>query len=977
MFRALTCAFLVLTISAPAQTYPFKHFGIKTGFPSSSAFDIIQSKHTGHLWIATLNGLVRFDGSSFEVFTKSDGLPTNRLRTVFEDSKGRLWIGTFDVGFVIWDGESMQHVPHDTAHDVAVNAFYQTDDGEVFFAANKGLFRYNEGEIQGYVPSIVEDPASPYDLEWFDGKLWIATVGTGLLTFDPATHRWEHLALSKGDSIGNDVIYSVTAYRDDLWVGHWGGMTRFNDRGWEVFNFIGDPNRNRVRGITFREDGRMWLSTYGAGLILFDPSTGDHKFYGTENGLSNDFLYAHIEDGEGNIWTTSEGGGLSQLPTIAFSWWNLHAGLEEPVISDVLITESGDVWLGSLGKGIYHIESNATADNVTNLSAEDGLANSIVFTLSEGSNGELLVGTNNRLFRYKDKRFSSEEHPNEYFNLIYGSRFDAEANEIWLSTIVGLWVIGETGYRTYWERELRTRNFPVTATLKDRFGNVWLSAEKGIAWLEGDSIKLHEVYRENNFDYLMDCTADYKGNIWMCSAEYLYFIEPTQNPRNAIIRPLPIDSINLPSVLSLAADGHTLWLGTDLGLGSVDLEKFYADGSLQTHHRDQYDGYMGGASTFQSMSVSDGNVWWGTDDGLMRFNLSEQRTNPTAPRPLLRELLLFGEYDTTVSAMPADLELSFKQNHLTFRFSAVSFTAPDKLLFSYKLEGVDEDWSTPSTDRRVTYSSLAPGNHTFQLKAANSDGIWSEEPFEYSFTIHPPFWKTWWFQLLIALGFAIILFAAYRLRVGRIKRDRMRQIEFSQSLIQTREEEQRRLAGELHDSIGQDLLLVQRQLTSNGGANKELVGSVTKTLDDVRQISRNLHPYQLEKLGLTKSLEGLIETVADSSGIFITHELAELDGLLRTDGELHAYRIVQESLNNIIKHSGAKAARVVIKRGSKGIQVIVKDNGRGFNKKERASFGLRNLEERVKMLGGSFELTSQKGKGTELRCDIPLQVAAS
>ena len=284
---------------------------------------------------------------------------------------------------------------------------------------------------------------------------------------------------------------------------------------------------------------------------------------------------------------------------------------------------------------------------------------------------------------------------------------------------------------------------------------------------------------------------------------------------------------------------------------------------------------------------------------------------------------------------------------------------------------------------------MSPGNYTFRVIAANRDGVWNMEGATAKIRIVPPFWKTWWFFAFALAAFAGLVLLGFKLRITRLERARQAQEAFSQQLISSQESERQRIAAELHDGLGQHLLIIKNSALLGLGAlgeqgrGKEQLCDISETashaIDEVREISYNLRPYQLDDLGLTKAIEFIIGKVAGSSDIRFSSVLEPIDGLFSSDAEINIYRIVQESLNNIVKHSGASQATIVIDRHPHNIDITIQDNGRGFNSESiagsqgRGGFGLKGISERARMLGAKYVIHSAAGEGTAINLTLETQ----
>jgi len=275
---------------------------------------------------------------------------------------------------------------------------------------------------------------------------------------------------------------------------------------------------------------------------------------------------------------------------------------------------------------------------------------------------------------------------------------------------------------------------------------------------------------------------------------------------------------------------------------------------------------------------------------------------------------------------------------------------------------------------------LSPGNYTFRVLAANSDGVWNTTGASVRIKVVPPFWRTWWF---LALSLALVLGAVLiwdRRRIARLEQARAAQAAFSRQLMQSQEDERKRIAAELHDSLGQSLAIIKnRALLSLSAPDnheraleqlREISEASAEVMDEVKEIAHNLRPYQLDRLGLTKTIKGMIQKVSETSGLRLAIESDSIDGLFTPEGEINLFRIVQESINNIVEHAEATEASVTIKKDERGVIVTIRDNGKGFDRVQDfdrstpRGFGLVGMTERAHVLGGDYKIQSVPGQGT-------------
>ncbi len=270
--------------------------------------------------------------------------------------------------------------------------------------------------------------------------------------------------------------------------------------------------------------------------------------------------------------------------------------------------------------------------------------------------------------------------------------------------------------------------------------------------------------------------------------------------------------------------------------------------------------------------------------------------------------------------------------------------------------------------------------------ADNSDGVWNTEGASLRILVLPPFYNTVWFAALCIFAAFGAAFMLYKIRISRVVKARQAQEDFSRRLINAHEAERRRVAGELHDSIGQTLAMIKNRAafgsqTENDAEAKEQLAAITsqttQAIGEVREISYNLRPYLLETLGLTKAIRSLVKKFEEVHLLNIDARIDDVDGLFSNEAEMSVYRIIQESLNNVAKHSDADEADLIIERNGTAVTITIADNGRGFDQNAapktdagNGGFGLLGITERVRMLGGTLDIQTAIGGGTKLTFKI-------
>jgi len=389
-----------------------------------------------------------------------------------------------------------------------------------------------------------------------------------------------------------------------------------------------------------------------------------------------------------------------------------------------------------------------------------------------------------------------------------------------------------------------------------------------------------------------------------------------------------------------------------------------------------------GGGTPRCWKTSDGNLWFSTSSGVVIIDPKTITANAIPPNVIIEDVWV----ENQLRPFSKEIVLQPGETKIELRYTGINFNAPDKMRFKYILEGSDKEWSDATTQRNVRYTNLNPGTYTFHLRSLNNVGIWSTNEASLIVTVLPPFYATWWFRSIMIIFFFTIGPLIYSYRVKQLTREKEKQVEFSRRLIESQESERKRIATELHDGLGQNLLIIKNKLLvalqslSNESATtlriEEASDIVSNTIEEVRSISHNLRPHQLDQLGITKTLRSIIRQANESTPIEFIGEIKDIDDILSSEQEISLFRILQESFNNIIKHSGATQVQVAVFRNKSSILVTVADNGNGIRNdtnnelSSTTGFGISGMKERAKMFGWEFTIESKQGMNITL--NIPL-----
>ena len=386
-----------------------------------------------------------------------------------------------------------------------------------------------------------------------------------------------------------------------------------------------------------------------------------------------------------------------------------------------------------------------------------------------------------------------------------------------------------------------------------------------------------------------------------------------------------------------------------------------------------------------SEKTDDGWIYFGGNKGVNYFHPDSLLDSDFQPNVVLTSFKKHNiESNLERSIFYTDtVFLAYDEDNFSFEFSAFDYKNTKKINYSYKLENFDNEWINSGNRRYANYTHLNYGEYLFKVRATNSDGVWSDNYAQIYLIISPPFWSTWYFRTLLILFIFATAFYYYKRKKKELESERRTQEIFTEKLIESQEQERKRIASGLHDSLGQNLLIIKnRALLGLNSPNvnsikkelQEISNSASVAINEVRHISYNLHPYQLSRLGLTKAIESIISNVESVSEISFAFTIDNIDNLVPKKFEINIYRIIQETINNIIKHSKANSVEVAVSKTDGNIVINIKDDGIGFDIKKVASkgFGLQNMSKRVNLLIGTLDIESEIDKGTNVTINIPI-----
>lgn len=949
------------------------------GIPSGHVLSIAQTLD-GYLWIGTDNGLVRFDGFSFQsVSFLPVGLPPNApVLGLITDADGSLVVRLAGTVVLLKSDGKFASLSSEVGLSASyVTAIWKEENGGVLFSdLVSGTIRFHgktvevltrPGSLPGapLVTSLTETP---------DGKLWMGTLGTGLfyVTQGQVTRMTAGLPESK-------VNCMLSVGPNDLWVGTDKGLFRWNGR---VLSRGGLPTRFddlQVLTLLRDRDSNVWVGT-SRGLLRINPkgvSFSDESAPGADGAVN-----ALFEDREGNLWVGGTN-GLERIRDSAFVTYSKTTGLPSehngPVYADAenriwsastdgglywlgngrvgnvskaglvndevysIAGQNGDIWIGRQHGGLTHLHYHDAVMSSETYTERNGLAQNSVYSVYQSRDGAVWAGSlSGGVSRFKDGRFTTYRAGSGLASNSINAILETRDETMWFATSNGL----SSSFKGQWKTLTASDGLPsgtVNCLLEDSAGILWAGTSEGLAFVNAGHVQVPGKGPELLHGQIFGIAEDKNGWFWIATANHVVAVRRDK--------------------LMTATVGHP------------DFREYGNEDGLLSN---------GGVKRNTSV-ISDplGKIWFSLSRGLSVTDPSHLTEN-SAPAIAHVE-------GVSADGTPLDrrdlVRVPASRKRITFAYTGLSLAAPERVRFRYFLEGFDRGWSEPVASREAVYTNLNAGRYRFHLMACNSDGVWNGVETSFPFEIEPVFWKTWWFGLSCVTVLLALLWTYHELRLRQLQR------QFSIG-FEARVSERLRIARELHDTLLQSFqgLLLRFQAVSNEvpeGKTKQKLDSAIdlahQAITEGRDAVQGLRSTTVVTNDLAESLRCLGQGLAGDEDnqssprfdVAVEGGARDLHPILRDE----VYRIGGEALRNAFSHAQANHIEVEIHYGPSQLRLRIRDDGKGIapdvvEEKERPGhWGLHGMRERAKIIGGNLEVWSSLQSGTEVELTIPARSA--
>jgi ligand-binding sensor domain-containing protein/signal transduction histidine kinase len=913
----------------------------------NSSITALCAGKDGSLWIGTDGGgLARLYKGVFSIFTTANGLAGDKILVIYQSGDDSLWIGTITGMSRYRYGRFRTFTTRGGLSSDVVRNIYQDQDKNLWIATGNGLNRLSpNGKMDVFVmPNGLPNNSARVICQDHGGRIWVGS-NNGLLWYD---WFWgiDFYAYNTKYGLSDAFVSAICEDGDgNLWVGTYSGLNRFRDgRFYHQPDSDGQPF-DQINTLFADREGSLWVGSR-EGLTRL----ASEKFftYTKQQGLTYNNVMSVLDDKRGNVWIGTWGGGLDELQgekIIACS--PASTNVSRDLILSLCKDHDGGLWVGAdYDGGLTHFKDGVA----THYTWHDGLINSGLRVLYEDSHGCLWAGTDHGLSCFKDRKFIGNEVT------------ESMTNE------------------------------SVRDICEDGSGSLWFATQNELARWQDGQLAVFTATNGLPGSGLAALYADDDNNLWIGTAG-----SGLVRYRNGRFSPYTTrQGLFSDEIFGIIEDQGWLWLSSSAGIFRVskrDLDAF-DNGKLENIVSLAY-GKNDGMETLQCNSEgkpsiwksSDGRIWFPTSKGLVVVDPKTIKMDEEPPSVFIETVaadekvvaddrMELAGATSVLGRRSKPLRILPGRGELEFQYAAIGFSAPETSRFKYRLDGVDPNWIDAGIRRVAYYSHLPPGRYRFEVKACNKDGVWNEAGAVMDVIIAPHVWQMLWFRGLMALtviggATGMALYAARR----RMQR-KFIMLEQQHAV----ERERGRIARDMHDQIGAGLTqigLLGEFARRASGKNGETITHVDRICDTARELAQTLDEMvwmvnprndTVKKLGLY--LAAYAEEFFQPTSVRCLLDIPS--GLpawpLPADVRHNLFLTAKEAFNNIAKHSRASEARLKILVSGSTLEICIEDDGVGLsdNSTTGSRNGLSNMQERIRDIGGTFEMSSTPNKGTRI-----------
>lgn len=961
-----------------AQEHTHRFYSVYDGIAQSQVMCIAQDS-AGYIWIGTKGGVARFDGHIFENFTIKNGLVSNFIYKIIPTDSCIWFISTN--GITVYQNNKFIPYFHKGAA-INLSGMY------------KGKFIFNEEEIQNlqfengqFVPAKFEAPLKkPFVYYQFE-----------LNPTDSSYFAW---SIKKG-------LYKLTKNNDILIDSAGAHFCILHDKN-KLYYYSQNQLKDCLLDLTTSKMQDFELPEFEIVLEFRKINSIDILFNNRKVGvyinnklqiISKDFNLVRdvFIDKNKNIWVADEDGlyFFNKLVFIEFTKINSKI---LPYIWDIKEFPNSTYWFASCSHGLQTYNGDRfKAEKVETKSNQEPIR-WFYFNTPPADNKMMILNHAQATVKYVNNSYSKllPDINQDYAGLV--TFYDSTQKTYLIGAADKKLFVGDgiNPTKVYYGSDT-TFQKNILAICYDKDNTICLGHD-GISKFEDGKFKSYPNIPDSIDFRVFSLQKDHKGNLWIGTDKGLWFYN-----YDTIFQ---INKKYFNSTITFLKMVDTTWLmgGTTLGLPLLYLPDFYKDGTQRVKYYDRFNGFTGrDCGQNGTLHDSKNTFWIPTVDRVLRFDPTKIEFNTKPPTVHMKGISLLGKNLSWNFIGDTVHQLRHDENGIKFSYIGLNYSAPERVRYKYRLLDFGNIWSEETAEREAVFTNLKPGKYTFELLACNEDDYWIEKPIQFSFAIIP----AWYQRLFVKAGFFLLfLFILTWITIRIMKRrakiqkkelelqialqkEELEKQEF-QKLYQNsqlnaiheklkgQDEERTRIARELHDGIGGNLVglkLLMEQACENPKQNEisGLVNIVSNTLEEVRTISHNLMPPEFSGISLNQILQLHIEKLNKGNRIKFSIQFLPQKGWenIPENIQVEIYRIVQELCSNMLKYSNASVVDIQLSQFDNTIHLIMEDDGKPFDYNKNG-IGYRNIKERLHLLQGTFEKSCGNEKGNTYHIEIPI-----
>lgn len=968
----------------PHGQYPFVYYSPKDGLVNSHVRKSFQDSK-GRMYFLTNNGLSVYDGTRFINYGEEEGLANEVVNDIAEIGTDTLLVATNTSRLnTLVRGKIGDYQTADGFCPV-INRFLKSKDGYWYATADAGLFKlvknkfvrlpFNDG-------NNLPVPNSDRIIEWKNYLLitpWSAGQPEKLILYNRQEQKIT-------DVYTRHPVFSVEQNKNgEIWISTSEGMHQLDTMSLQQGRLRIHPLPAMYTGLAglkntyiyFDNTSANWL--YSNDKIIYISANGIQHSIATEQGLKTSSLSDIFTDREGNTWMSSDGNGITKMTGKNIQLLTGFTPGQGFSISGIY-QHKDTTWLfDALSNSVYRRSASELRAFPTaiKMKAANIYVEGKMLYLSDNKN-IFLINDKNNSASYKNPEFVHGGNMPS-FEMGNGIMDQHGALIQYICKTIDQFVLS-----VVYKNKL-VMEYPI-----DYLGDQLAIDEKG--WLyavtRSNHVLVFSLHPDTPLQYLQlehdynneignisprSLTRDKKGNIWVGTRYkglYCFSLDKSQQLRQTQHFTTQ-NGLTDNFIYRLYCDSNNnIWVGTQSGLDRIYLKNEGYIIENTTRNKDIFQ------TVYKIISVAANEIWTlGADGSILKISTDPAPALTVAPVLLLTSLVVNDEEQAD-----SVHDFSSQQNNLSFRVAAPSFINERSIRYSYLLKGSNKkNWSEPSADSRFNFINLAPGNYELLVKADFPSDMYPSPLLSYSFTIRAPWWQTWWFRILAALGLLALIYYIVRLYYLRIMAKKQAQFEQQQAL----EKERSRIATDMHDDLGAGLSKirflsesVQRGITgqSHQPHLQNIVSSSVELVDKFNEIIWAMNEKNNSLEDLLYYIRGYTAKYGEENNLLYTIQIPASIPQLTISGETrrHIFLTVKECLHNIVKHAGASSISLAIELDDH-IGIIIRDNGKGFTYDEvkQQGNGLRNMEQRVKAINGNLFFENKTGTLVQITIPFP------